>query len=209
MKKIIKFHVGVLFLIQILADAALCTEVGQDLPRQLKALMVQSQKAKQIQGKFKQKKTIQELNIELETSGHFLIQKANDKDRTLFWSVEKPEKSELCIGQDTIIIQSPKKQVISLKELDGNTYDQILYLLNLLSFNFDFLEKNFSLNKEKENWSFRPRDNKKSFLFERIDMQIDSQGKIKVVELFERKDKIHIQFEDVRHSNQLKKQNCQ
>ena len=208
MRSFKKFPVILFWLLYFLAIAAPCAEAEKSLHSQLKALLIQSQTAKEIRGHFQQKKIIQELGLEIDSSGDFLIQKFNVQDRTLFWSVKKPETFEMCIDKDHIVLQNPKKQVMSLKELSGNTYDQILYLLNLLSFNFNFLEKNFQLSKDKEIWVFRPI-NDKSFLFDKIHLEIDTKGKIKMVELFERSnDKIQIRFENVRYSNQLKMQKC-
>lgn len=174
----------------------------------LKHVIKDSAQAQEIQGRFQQKKTLKDLDISLETGGSFQIQRTSQQERTLFWNVEKPEVSRLCMNSSRIVLQSPQKQVLSLKELSGNTYDQILYLLNLLSFNFDYLQETFQLENQKNNWSFIPLPGK-NFLFHKIDLEIQS-GKIKTVQMWEKGgNSIFVQFDQVQYLNKAKIKDCQ
>ncbi|MBL7672456.1 MAG: outer membrane lipoprotein carrier protein LolA [Bdellovibrionaceae bacterium] len=166
-----------------------------------------------LSGRFHQNKVLKELDVKIQTSGQFHINRPDSENTIVHWNLEKPKKSQICIDKEGLVIDAMTgaasgKKRMNFSEVGREAGDQIVSLTKLMTMDFRDAEKDFLIEKKGKVFILKPINEKASF-FESAELELNPEGFIKNIEIKEKsQDEINIQFSGFKVSQSLKGEKC-
>ncbi len=130
----------------------------------------------------------------------------------LHWNITKPEKSDICIDSEGLVIESYKrgkltKNKVRFSELAGGegmesgSQNQVLQLMEIFHLAPEEISKSFKIfQKQDGSLNLEPR-NQAQAIFSSIDLQLNNKGLIQKVHLYEKsQDELLLEFDHVQGS---------
>lgn len=169
---------------------------------ELERLLTGYVKLKKLDSQFVQKKTIQELKLDLLSEGHLVV----EKPQKIVWTVTKPSFLEVKINDKNIEMTTLKgtlrqTQIVSLSSIGANQGTQGLSLLvPWLEMNVDKIIEAYSIVElAPSHLRFTP---KSGSLFKTIEMRVAKTSHIERLTFYEKNgDSIDITFKALRIEN--------
>lgn len=166
-----------------------------------------------LSGNFQQVKFLRELDVKIQTSGQFQINRSDSENSVVHWNLERPKKSQICIDREGLVIDSmngsvSSKRRLNFSEVGQEAGDQIVSLTKLITMDFRVAEKDFRIEKKGKTFILKPNESKGAF-FESAKLELTPEGYLKNIEIKEKsQDEIQIQFSDFKVSQSLKGEKC-
>jgi hypothetical protein len=154
-----------------------------------------------LEGQFKQQKKILEFDLALSSEGTFqILQNLKSDQFALYWKIEKPEATEICIDTLNIVMKQMnskgQKQTKTIKIEDlGASSQSIIFLMQILKMDPKNIHQNFAVSKiGQSEFIFTPREIAKSF-FLQARIKFNKTGLVEKTEILEKnKDEMNIEF---------------
>ncbi len=160
-----------------------------------------------LRGDFEQIKKIQDLAVELRSSGDFEIFQSggSEKRPVIHWNLRKPSVSFVCIDGEGIVIQKgvgQAKRTVEFSQVSEGLGVQLKILSRLLSFDTATLEKQFTLEHNAPTVTIIPKKAEDAF-FASAQVTVDVRGFAQKVLIKERTgDELSITFSKVTTVNE-------
>jgi hypothetical protein len=157
----------------------------------------------QLMGRFKQKKILKEMDVEIKTEGHFQVLRQGPSASIFRWDIEKPKPSHICIDSVGIVIDSGegemrKKKNLKFSEVGKEAGDQIASLLKIITMDQSKIADEFDIQKQGKVFVLTPK-NKEGAFFASSTLDVGKSGLVQSVVIQEKsKDEIHIDFVDMK-----------
>jgi len=153
----------------------------------------------QLEGKFKQKKLLQELDLEIKTEGRFQVLRPKTAASVFYWNIEVPKASKICIDGEGIVMNGKN---LKFSEVGDETAESVSGLLKIMTMDPSQLEADFAITQRQDKLQLKPKKPETS-LFASADLTLNRRGLVDEVVIYEKsKDRIHIQFSNLKTNSQ-------
>ena len=163
-------------------------------PERLADILKQYRSIEAISATFKQKKTFQDIKMELKSEGRFEISRPN---KTVLWEVSVPSRLQVVMNEKELRLASDDStQVLKLSEIGGDKASRSLgALVAWLELDASKLAGQYTINEiTATRFRFTPKD-KVASIFLELDMWLDKQGYLTRLVINEKSgDRLDIEF---------------
>lgn len=162
-----------------------------------------------LNGQFVQTKYIKDIDISLKSEGFFTLTQISRSTQNILWKIEKPEKINICIDENTLIIENlrlNKKNKINLNEVQSSDDTGLSKLSELFKLNSETLLKNYKVYNKNNTLLLLPLNNNNS-PFTKAELILDPKKNIRSLFIKEEnQDTLSIQFKNIQET-QIKNTN--
>lgn len=149
-----------------------------------------------LQGEFRQSKSLKALDVEIKTEGRFQVIRPGPGKHMVHWMIEKPKPSQVCLDTEGLVLESASglKKSLRMAEIGREVGEQMGSLFGLLGLDPTQVQKDFDIRKKGAGFELTPKDAKR-FFFETVELELDSAGLVRRMVLNEKnQDRMRVDF---------------